>query len=60
MQKWEEELSTNFAAPIDVTGNAEQGGNWVLETDGIDLCYVYFDICKISEWQIILGKDFNR
>lgn len=56
VQKCEKEFGTNFAASTDVTGNAAQGANWVLETDGIDLCDVYFDAKKIGAWQITLGK----
>lgn len=56
LQAWEKETNTNFAASTDITGNAEQGGNWVLETDGIDLCDVYFDATKLQNWQVTLGK----
>lgn len=33
---------TDFAASVDVTGNPKDGGNWVMESDGVDISSLYF------------------
>jgi hypothetical protein len=43
LDRLEKETQTNIASSSDITGNPESGGNWVLETDGINLVDVYFD-----------------
>lgn len=42
MDALEKKLGKNFAASSDVTSNPEKGGDWVLETDNIDVSAVYF------------------
>lgn len=54
--KWEKKTATNFAASTNCTGNAEVGGDWVLETDGVDVCSVYFHVDQLEKWQVALGK----
>lgn len=49
------ETKTTIAASSDILGNAIVGGNWVLETDGIDLVDVYFDHGKIENWNGTFG-----
>lgn len=53
---WEKKTNTNFAASTNLTGNAEVGADWILETDGIDVCAVYFHEEKIKDWEVTLGK----
>ena len=53
---WEKKTKTNFAASTNLTGNAEVGADWILETDGIDVCAVYFHEEKIKDWEVTLGK----
>eukprot|EP00747_Dinoflagellata_sp_TGD_P137217 gnl/TRDRNA2_/TRDRNA2_175651_c2_seq2.p1 gnl/TRDRNA2_/TRDRNA2_175651_c2~~gnl/TRDRNA2_/TRDRNA2_175651_c2_seq2.p1 ORF type:complete len:316 (+),score=59.08 gnl/TRDRNA2_/TRDRNA2_175651_c2_seq2:1-948(+) len=55
VKQWEERTKKNFAASNDVTSNPEYGGNWVLESDGINVAKVYFDEKKIAEWEGALG-----
>ena len=40
----------NVAASDDMTGNISAGGDWVLETDNIDVRDVYFDSDKIDNY----------
>jgi len=47
---WEQKMGKNVAASEDVTGKAEAGGNWVLETDGIDVSNVYFKQEALAEY----------
>lgn len=42
MEAWEKQIGKNVAASTNITGNAEKGGDWVLESDGIDVSQVYF------------------
>jgi hypothetical protein len=34
--------NTNFAASTDVTGNEKDGGDWIMESDGVDISALYF------------------
>ncbi len=45
----------NVAASNDVTGNAEAGGDWILETDNVDLTQVYFDAGALASFEGRLG-----
>eukprot|EP00931_Biecheleriopsis_adriatica_P100468 TRINITY_DN75785_c0_g1_i1.p1 TRINITY_DN75785_c0_g1~~TRINITY_DN75785_c0_g1_i1.p1 ORF type:complete len:217 (+),score=35.09 TRINITY_DN75785_c0_g1_i1:103-753(+) len=56
LAKWEKKTRINFAASTNCTGNPEVDGDWVLETDGIDACNVYFNVDKLMKWQVALGK----
>lgn len=56
LQHWEDKTKVNFAASTDVTGNEASGGNWVLETDGIDVSKVYFDQDKLKTWEDTLKR----
>mmetsp|Transcript_63133 Transcript_63133/g.148291 ORF Transcript_63133/g.148291 Transcript_63133/m.148291 type:complete len:305 (-) Transcript_63133:323-1237(-) len=38
----ETECGINLAASTDLTGNADNGGNWILETDGVNVKDLYF------------------
>jgi len=42
LDAWEKKIGKNVAASTDVTGNTEKGGDWILESDGIDVAQVYF------------------
>ena len=46
----ERKYQMNFAASDDVTGNPAAGGDWVLETDNIDVKEVYFDMSLLHEF----------
>lgn len=50
----EEITGRNVAASTDVTGNDKLSGNWILETDGVDVSDIYFDQCKLSKWYATL------
>lgn len=56
IRRWEKETKTNIAASDDVTGNVQAGGDWVLETDGIDVAAVYFDEVRLSKWSGSLAR----
>lgn len=48
---------SNVAASTDATGNEELGGNWVLESDNIDLIKMYFNKQKLqTDFNNLLGK----
>jgi hypothetical protein len=51
---WENTTKKNFAASTNLTGNVEQGADWILETDGIDVMKVYFDKEKLFKWEGML------
>lgn len=46
----------NVAASDDLTGNAAQGGDWLLETDGINAAAVYFSTESISAFEGTLAN----
>lgn len=48
--KLEQITGREIAASIDDTGNAEAGGNWLLEEGGVDLAQVYFDSGKLGNF----------
>ena len=39
----EETSDAHFAASSDITGNAKSGGDWVMESDGVNIKSLYFD-----------------
>mmetsp|Transcript_12721 Transcript_12721/g.29080 ORF Transcript_12721/g.29080 Transcript_12721/m.29080 type:complete len:287 (+) Transcript_12721:38-898(+) len=51
----EAECGINLAASTDLTGNAADGGNWILETDGVNVKDLYFTD-SIREFNETLGK----
>merc|ERR1711862_925447 len=55
INEWEKKTGKNVAASRDVTGNADAGGNWVLETDGINVSEVYFKQDAINEYAATFG-----
>ena len=38
----EREVKANFAASTDLTGNPKAGGDWVMESDNVDVRDLYF------------------
>ena len=56
MDALEDLTGVNFAASIDDSGNAAQGGDWVLETDGIPADAVYFDSERVSAFTELLAN----
>ena len=44
----EQLTEVNFAASSNITG---EGGDWVLETDDVDISSLYFDSDKLGEWK---------
>ncbi len=50
----ESAAGVNFAASTDATGNSGSKGNWILETDGIDLKGVYFNPEKLDRFKGLL------
>lgn len=57
---WEEKIGKNVAASQSVTGNAECGGNWVLETDGINVSQVYFKQDAIQEYDQVFKMKVDK
>ena len=56
----ETESGINLAASSDLTGNPAAGGNWLLETDGVDVKGTYF-IDAIAEFnETLLGYALHR
>jgi len=51
METWEKQIGKNVAASTNITGNPEKGGDWVLESDGIDVGQVYFKKAEITAYQ---------
>merc|ERR1712217_178681 len=50
VKEWETKIGKNVAASKDITGNPESGGDWILETDGIDVSKVYFKEDALHEY----------
>jgi len=38
----QQETATHFAASDDITSNVRQGGDWIMESDGVDIKPLYF------------------
>ncbi|MCP4349134.1 MAG: DUF4347 domain-containing protein [Desulfobacterales bacterium] len=50
-----EELSgTDVAASADPTGNGAYGGDWVLESDGVDIQSTYFDADRLENFDGVM------
>jgi len=47
----EEHYNVNFAASDDETGNLVAGGDWMLESDGIDIADTYWDRKELSKYK---------
>ena len=47
----------NVAASIDDTGNEAYGGDWVLESDGVDIQGTYFDAERLQAFDGVLNQD---
>lgn len=45
----------DFAASVDATGNPHVGGDWILETDGVDVAGEYFDHGHLSHFSEVLA-----
>jgi len=45
----------DFAASTDATGNSAHGGDWLLETDHVDVGVVYFDSVHLAAFDETLG-----
>lgn len=46
---------TNFAASTNMTGNPKFGGDWTMESDGIDVCNLYFGAAELARFEGTLG-----
>lgn len=55
IQKIEAELQINIRYSIDKTGNNENGGNWILESDNMNIKDEYFTD-KVLEWNGVLDN----
>lgn len=55
----ESELGINIRYSIDDTGNIENGGNWILESDNVYIRDDYFTN-QISEWNGLLVNDIGQ
>ncbi len=54
MASLEEASSRNFAASTNPTGNPRAGGDWMLETDGIDAAGEYFERAGLDSYSGLL------
>ncbi|MHC4884236.1 MAG: DUF4347 domain-containing protein, partial [Planctomycetota bacterium] len=52
----EDMTGTNVAASTDYTGDADVGGDWILETDNIDTESTYFDSEQLDAFDARLAK----
>ncbi len=50
----EKAAGVNVAASTDLTGNEMCGGDWILETDGVDLEEAYFDSADLALFATLL------
>ncbi len=46
----------DFAASSDPTGNALYGGNWVLESDSVNIAPIYFNVSALGNYTGLLGN----
>lgn len=51
----EELTGIDFAASDDPTGNADDSGDWLLETDDVDAAATYFDPDELEQFAGLLG-----
>ena len=57
----EEVYGINFAASDERTGNVTVGGDWILESDDIDVAPIYFDPEKLKNFSgTYLGRQPSR
>lgn len=49
----------DFAASDDATGNAAHGGDWLLETDDVDLIGDYFDAERVEDFDDTLMRVYD-
>ena len=52
-------LNVNIRASLDNTGNLKYGGNWVQESDDINIKYIYFTD-EIENYEYLLGNWYNE
>ena len=50
----EDEYEVNFTASDDETGNLMCGGDWIMESDGIDIVGDYFDKEYLKQYRGVL------
>ncbi len=55
VSKIESISGVNVAASVDPTGNEAYGGDWVLETDNVDVQATYFESAKLEKFDELLG-----
>jgi hypothetical protein len=55
----ESQYGVDVAASSNVTGNEKNGGDWIMETDGIDAAKLYFVEGKISQYAEVMLGDCN-
>lgn len=48
--KLQDFYGVNFTASTDKTGNPQAGGDWVMESDGVDITHSYFDLHKLKRF----------
>ena len=44
------------AASSDPTGNAVYGGNWVLESDGVNIAPIFFNVSELGNYTGLLAS----
>jgi hypothetical protein len=56
----EDLTGVNFAASSGLTGNQGAGGDWLLETDGVDLVSAYFTAKGIAGFSCLLASENKK
>jgi len=50
----ETKYSVNFTASSNATGNEYDGGDWVMETDDVNVAPYYFDIARLAKYDVLM------
>jgi len=56
LSKMEALSGANVAASTDATGNEVYGGDWVLESDGVDVQSTYFDADRLEKFDGVMNE----
>jgi hypothetical protein len=54
----ESHFRVDFTASMNATGNDNDGGDWEMETDGVDVVKLYFEEHKLQKYGETMGSEF--
>ena len=63
LKELEQQVDANIRASNDATGNLKSGGNWIQESDDVNIAGIYFDKDKLKDYEELLfsyGYDDKR